>query len=279
MSDFHNYNLFNLANTPEGVYSLADGLLPEMAVATGYDLGARPTTEVLQGFVKHIGPAKTLQDNIELVQERLATTSDALTIAADWVERSGSLQEMHGSFANPETPYPKSLGIAVFNTAVGRWQERRAIKVLGLSARGVDISQVVIFAGNRVMAEGEHSEVAEIAERDGTLPTEARFAELYTAQVLREGGIDTEVVSVDSSNGDEIFTEGLNRNEWLFNYQILAVGNAPSTVQVAGQYRIAARSIEDWDNTGSGLYVAGDSIPQWLDTEKALQHIKIHLLL
>ncbi len=261
MSDFHNYDIFDLAHSPNGVYGLADGLLPEMAEATGYDLEATPTTEAIQGFIRHIGPAKTLQDNIGLVQEHLATNSDAVTIASNWAERSGSLQEMHGGFADPEIPYPSSLKVAVFNTAVGRWQERRAKKVLELVERGVDIRHVAIFAGNRAMTEVEHPEVSEIAKRDGDLPTEARFAELYTAEMLRSAGVDTNVISVDSSVGDEIFKEGLTLNEWLFNYQVLAVGNAPSTVQVAGQYRKAARSIESWDNSGRQLFMAGDSIP------------------
>jgi len=64
----------------------------EMAYAMGYDLGGTPTTEALQGFIAYIGPAKVLQENIELVQERLATEADAVNVAADWAKRSGCLK-------------------------------------------------------------------------------------------------------------------------------------------------------------------------------------------
>ncbi len=268
MSDFGNYRLEDIARNPErGVYDLADGLLPEMAHAMGYELSEVPTTETLQGFIGHIGPAKTLQDNFSLVQERLATQADATTIAADWVDRSGSLLTLGRSFrgrlvASAQPLLPRRLDSAVFNTAVGRWQERRARKLIDLAEQGKKVGRVIILAGNRTMGENEHPEVAKMANADGELPTEARFAAAYIADMLKANDVaPVHVVPVESSVGDEIFKQGISLRGHLLNDAVLAVGNAPATIQVAGQFRKAARSIKPgFDDAGLQLFMAGDTI-------------------
>lgn len=266
MSNFQTYDLLDIADNPRGVYDLADQLLPEMAEAMGYELGETPKTENIQGLIGHIGPAKTLQENIELVQQRLATTADAVTIAADWAERSGCLDKTTRGFISPGADLLKvGFGAAVFNTGVGRWQERRAKQVIELKESGVKFAKVIIFAGNRAMAETEHPEVVEMTKTHGYPPTESDFASTYIADILRANDISADVVAIDSANGDEVFREGLKKRGFLYDWSILAIGNAPSTIQVAGQYRKAARSLEEddgirFDRVGGQLYMAGDSI-------------------
>lgn len=268
MRNYQTFNLHEINNSPRGVYDLADGLLPEMALAMGYDgLGDQPATAALQDFIRQIAPAKFLQDNISLVRERLDTNADAETIAGDWADRSGSLSATRRSFSSSDTSQdsiPKNTdAFVIFNTVVGRWQERRINEIVSLKDNGQKLIEAVILAGNRVMAETEHPEVSKIAAKHGTLPTEARFAEEYTKPTLRyKTGLEANVIAVESSNGDEIFTEGLRRKSDLLGFLVIAVGNAPSTIQVAGQLRKAAQGISpDFDSTGSQLYMSGDSIP------------------
>ena len=266
MANFQTYDLLDLADNPRGVYDLANELLPEMAEAMGYDLGETPNTEILQGLIGHIGPAKTLQDNIGLVQERLGTSADAVTIAADWAERSGCLDKTSRGFMHPGVDLSKiGFGAVVFNTGVGRWQERRAKQVIELKESGVKFQKAIIFAGNRAMAETEHPEVAEMAKAHGHPPTESDFASTYITDILSANDISADVVVIESANGDEVFREGIKKKGFLYDWSILAVGNAPSTIQVAAQYRKAACSLDldddsRFDATGRQLYMAGDSI-------------------
>ncbi|HLB66800.1 MAG TPA: hypothetical protein VJJ78_04395 [Candidatus Saccharimonadales bacterium] len=267
MSDFRDFRLEDIAANPRGVYDLAEGLLPEMANAMGYELGGFPDSGILSGFINHIGPAKTLQDNIGLVQERLATQVDAVTIASDWAERSGSLWQLartfRGSFSRPNKSLPKSIDSAVFNTAVGRWQERRAQKIMDLEEQGTKVARIAIMAGNRTMNEVEHPMVATLARQDGVLPTEARFATAFIAEMLKTNmSVPVFVFPSDSSVGDDIFLEGIRQRERILDDSILAVGNAPSALQVAGQFRKAARTIApEFDDHGYQLFMSGDSIP------------------
>jgi hypothetical protein len=278
MADYENYNLLNLRNSPAGVYDLSGGLLRDMAESTGYELTPQPDTQNLSDFIGYIGPRRTLQDNIELARERMSATDDAddVSIAADWVERSGSLNALERNFTTEGKDFPiEGFGVALFNTAVGRWQERRANKIIELKGRGVKIGHVVILAGTREMGEGEHPQVAEIAAQDGVLPTEHRFASTYIADLLKNSGLPTYVTKVDNKDGDTVIREGMAQHLWVRDWNILAVGNAPSALQVAGQFRKAARSLGfggGFDDFGSQLFVAGDSIEVARHGEAASTH-------
>ena len=269
MSDFESYDLADISRNPNRLYELSDGLVPEMAQALGFELSETPDVDNLKAFIGYISPEKTLQDNVALTRERLAKISDvdAVTTTANWVERSGSLNVISRSFVYPAGDLTRiGFGAAIFNTGVARWQERRAKELIALKERGVRFGEVIIFAGNRKMGETEHSEVEAIAKRTGELPTESDFASSYIKDMLTAKDIKTDVVAVDSSNADEIIREGILRKGYLYDLAILAIGNAPSTIQVAAQYRKAARSIEvdegfRFDEVGNQLYMAGDSIP------------------
>jgi len=258
MADFSGFELRGI-----NVYELADGLLPEMALATGYDLGAVPTEEALRGLIAHIGPAKTLQDNIAVVQERLGTRDDALTFAANWTERSGVLEPVHRGFVDDTRHVPDSFKTAIFNTAVGRWQERRANRLIQLNEAGKRIGRVIILGGQRVMGEGEHPAVAQLAKKSGSLPTETEFARGYIRALLLSKGISpVHVEAIESTDAEDIFYQGLevHRNN-VMNGRVLAVGNAPSAIQVAAQLRPVAKGIDaSFDANGRQLFMTGDSI-------------------
>lgn len=264
--NFSNYNLDSVSVSERGVYGLADGLLPEMAAATGFDMGTTPSEEELRRFIGHIGPKKTLQDNIEQARELLGTNGDAVQIAADWVERSGVMMPYRSSFRDPSHADALSevvVDTAVWNSCVGRWNERRAQALLK-ETQFNQIGKVVILAGTRQMGESEHDEVARIASREGELPTETQFTKDYIAPWLQRFGIETNVIAVESTDGDEIFRQGLGIARFVLDGTVLAVGNAPATIQVTGQLRYNARKIVpsfDDSNRVEQLFMLGDTIP------------------
>jgi len=171
-------------------------------------------------------------------------------------------RNFRGTFVRPGISIPLKIDTAVFNTGVARWQERRAQKIIDIREQGRKIGRVVILAGNRQMGEKEHPAVAEIVQRDGSLPVESRFATVYISEMLKANGVKTDVVAVDSSVGDEIFKQGITeKKELLLDGVTLAVGNAPATIQVAGQFRQAARIFDPkYDETGEQFYMASDGI-------------------
>ena len=59
MSDFETYDLLDLARNPNELYSLAGGLLPEMAETLRFDLSNSPNIANLREFIGYISPEKT----------------------------------------------------------------------------------------------------------------------------------------------------------------------------------------------------------------------------
>jgi hypothetical protein len=80
--------------------------------------------------------------------------------------------------------------------------------------------------------------------------------------MLRSSGILTYLIFSLSESGSVVFAEGLSREKSLLEESVLAVGNAPAAIQVAGQFREAARDLDpEFDKNGLQLFMAGDSIP------------------
>lgn len=264
--DFATYHL------DDNVHELAGGLLPEMAQTLGYELGESPDEASLRGFIGHIGPAMWLQDNIELVQEKLGTTESAKAVAADWVEHSGITEPLYRSFASPEVTVPTEFDAAFMTGGVARWMLRRAAHLRNLTeVSEVSVSDVVVAAGTREMKESEHSEVRELAKVFGRLPTEAEFAQTRIVPMLRSSGISARAVAVESGVGDEVMQSVVE--EMDDKGSILAIGNAPAGIQVAGQFRVAARKENaGFDADGSRLFVASDAMPVSRYAESAATH-------
>lgn len=262
MSDFErNFADYQLG---DDVYHLGRGLLPEMARVMEYDLGITPTEEALQGFVGHIGPARWLQDNIEVVRGRLGyygQEKDSVMLAADWTEQSGVMEPVHRSFASPEITLPGEFDVAVITGGVGRWMLRRAAHLRDLfEVSGVRMGEAVVAAGTRQMKESEHALVADLAARQGHLPTESEFAHRLIVPRLQVAGIRARALDIGTHVGDEVMKEAAyaiqNRGT------ILSVANAPAAIQTAGQLRVALRDLKpDFDASGEQLFVSADAMP------------------
>jgi hypothetical protein len=259
MSDFSNYELESIRTSERGVAGLAGGLLPEMATVFGQPLSERPDEDELQRLIGTIGPAKTLQDNIAGVQEILGTDADAVTLAADWTERSGVLNPVRRGFVDT-SPLPERLDAIVWGGGVANWIKRR----VELTERfdPLSVGRVVLAAGNRQMGEAEHQLVTTYARQEGRIPTETDFIRKYMTGRLALAGFEVEVVAVDSQNAEEINDEVFAEKPELLDGSILVVGNAPNVVQAAGQIRLAGRRADaGFDADGRQFYMAGDTIP------------------
>lgn len=262
--NFRNYQL------GDNVHQLAEGLLPEMAETMGYELTDQPDVDNLRGLIGHIGPAKWLQDNIALVRERLGTAEDAQVVAAGWTERSGVMIPMTRSFVSPEIAVPDEVDSAVITGGVARWMLRRADRLERVTARGMRVGRVVIAAGSRQMRPSEHARVADYAILNGAEPTEADFARTYMVPALAEAGHETELVAVDSSDGDDVMRAAAEATR---GGTVLAVGNAPAAIQVAGQYRLAAREASaGFDTSGDQLFMTADTLPVARGSEGPATH-------
>ncbi len=270
MADFSNYRIEAFGE--QGVYDLADRVIPEIATAFNFDLPHKPSVPALKELIRVVGPAKTLQDNIELVQERLGVEKDALQMATNWVDRSGILQPVRRSFTDNSRGLPehRHVGTTIFNTGVARWSLRRAQVMIDLQNEGFDLGQKIIFAGQRPMGEQEHESVVRLSDvltdrqKKAGKVTEALFAEHVLLPLLHDAGVDADLAIADSANGDEIFERGIRFNTDMLGGSILAIGNAPAAIQVAGQFREAARKISSGFNDrgiAPTIYMASDSIP------------------
>lgn len=251
---------YDLRTMPaNGVYGLANGLLPEMARTLGYKLGDRPTEEALRGFIKLIGPAKFLQDNIALVQQRLGTDRDAVGIAAGWVERSGVLALLDRSFVNPDLQAPDEIDVIITGGAC-RWELRRMEELIRQIANKRQVGRVFLVAGNRVMAASEHHLVAAYWVRHGYGPMESDIMEHIIAPWLRFLKLDVRVIAVPSDLGREVMVSAAVHAN-VVNRPVIVVSNAPAGVLDAGQLRRALRAIDpDYDRDGDRLFVLTDSI-------------------
>lgn len=253
MTDFSTYEL------GQNPYDLADGILREIAAATGYTLGEQPTDTELSGLISHLGPTKTLQDNITLVQEELGSGIDATTVVADWIERSGVLIPLQRAFADNE-PTPNEFDAVVWSGGVANWILRRTAITERLDPERV--GTVTIVAGNRQMREAEHQLVINYARKEGKLPSEADFISAYILGRLGLAGFDSSLLRVDSGNGDQILDELFAVHRSLLDKSVVVPSNAPNAIQAAGQLRLAAkRAYVTFDNTHNQVYMMSDSVP------------------
>jgi hypothetical protein len=261
MADFSDYRMSDLARNERGVYELADNLIPDMARQLHYELDEFPGVDSLQGFINHINPSNSYLDNVKRIEERLLSTKrNAVDLVSNWVSNSGILEPVTRSFSAPMPVLPKNVDTALFSTSAGPWQERRAQEVMRLQEQGYNIGHVVIFAGNREMAKKEHEMVGRIAAADAAVPTEARFATVHIAEMLKSVGLSATVASSETGSTDEIIVDGLKDTvSDVLDGTVVVIGNAPATLHVAGQFRHAARQVDDsFDKIGTQLYMSGD---------------------
>lgn len=276
MADFSNFELMGMRNSP-GVYDLADGLIPEMAQVFSVELGDKPNVESLGNLVGQIGTNKVLQENIAHVQEVLGTDSEALTIAADWLDRSGVQEPLDRSLWTPRIETPTWLDSIVITGGVANWMDRTT----ALLERRDDLSgsaKVYIPVGNRVMSTPTETPNLNVMQfqndHENEFPTEAQFAETFVLPRLSAKSYDVEIVPVESKDGAEIAEAFVTSHpEVFFTGKTTAFARvANAGVQLAVQFRSEAKKynpVYDADTNKPQVFVLTDHFPVAGDADQA----------
>lgn len=234
----------------EAIYEIGSldggpGVVREIADAYDYTLSEVPDEVNLGGLIKVVGPAKTLQDNIASVQDKLGTDKNALELARSWAVRSGLLVPVSRDFLTG-APIQDEHDSVVLTGGVRNWMERRAERLALLVKEGHRIGRVALVGGNRVMRTSEGLGVEEGM-------TEADYLAARIAPRLVAIGLEHEVYPVESAKGDDVMAVALTALEGSANP--LFVANAGYWVQGAGQLLRAMQG----GGIGRGLDVVSDS--------------------
>lgn len=232
------------------------GVIQDMAQAFGYQLSDRPDVDNLRGFITAIGPGKELRDNLPLVQERLGTEADAMSLARGWVERSGLLAPVQRGFLDPETQVGQDIGCMLITGGVRNWMQRRAARAISFAGEGSG-TEAILVAGSRPMKPAEGPDVI-----DGM--TEAVYADRVLKPLLQDVDISVQIVAVVGSKGSEVAAAAAAAVAPYAHEgrPIAVIGNAGNWPQNAGSVRRALRSaLPSFDDDGSQLMVISDGFP------------------
>jgi len=250
----NNVRFDNFRIRKDSVYDIGDGVIPEIAVAFEHDLTDEPDPENLGELIAKVGPAKTLQDNIELVKSRIGSTKDASGLAIDWIERSGLLTPVSRSFLNPNLPVPGMVDIALVTGGVRNWMQRRANVLIDLDKADY-IKRVILAGGNRKMKTVEGTDVIEGM-------TEADYLEkVVLDKIMRLGRVGlVDMVKVNSESGNDVMARVAKRMGHFTTAAVIS--NAGAWVQNAGQARRAIMAEHaNFDSSGRRIYVVSDGFP------------------
>ena len=235
---------FRNFSVEQNVYDLSNGLIPEMAQAFGHELTDEPDVENLGQLIGAVAPQKELQQNIELVQERLGTDTDALSLVQDWSKRSGLLMPTLRTLetitpispvvADGETEVrygTSNVDVAIVTGGIRNWMARRAMRLAQFSGN-FSIDTAVLIGGSREMKQTEGPEVEEGM-------TEGDYLEKVISPQLGNLGIKNECIHVDSKVGDEVMREGAKTMLDIVESpnSIAVISNAGAWIQNAGQMR------------------------------------------
>lgn len=277
--DFANYDLNQMPEN--GVFGLGGGVLLDMAQGFGYTgFGEQPTEEALRKFVGIAGKAKTLQDNVEAVQERLGSNEDATALAIGWIDRSGVMNQLDRSFVSPkpELSTPQHVDTAIITGGVARWMLRRADRLINHVAvpennpkAANTVGRVVLAAGQRRMAPTEHKLIEDWAHPEE--PTEYNFMRYEIVSKLQKAGMHADVIDVDGENGNQVMANTAWRSNIGIADTTLVVSNASAGIQNAGSLRRAARQYSPgFDVSGKRLFVVTDKFALAREGEPAATH-------
>lgn len=264
MADFSNYEL-----SPDfNVYELADGLLPRVAEAVGFELTPQPEEANLGAFIAKVGPDRELQKNISAVKEALG--ENAVSQVADWIDESSILYPVARGFRE-DSPIPEEIDAVVWSGGVANWILRRAAMTQRLDPEKV--RRVVLPFGTREMKPGEHQLVKTFEKREGKLPTEADFVKRFVRPSLEIAGFSPEIIDTGEDRGDDVLPALFEQSPDLLDGNILVVSNAPNAIQAAGQLRVAAKMFDsNFDARGDQLYMQSDGVPLARRGEAAATH-------
>lgn len=250
--------------------SSPSGVLREMAEIFNHDLAAEPSVENLGELIGLTGQSKTLQDNIDNVTEVLNSERDAVSVARDWVERSGLLVPVERDFMSGSV-MDERIDLAVVTGGVRNWMHRRINKTLKMTET-INVEKLLLVGGNRKMRTQEGPDVEEG-------DTEFDYMERL-ANKLKKLDIFKEVITVgsDSGVGDEVMVEAAKKTSELVNTansKIVVVSNAGAWWQNAGQFRRALRNNDpQFDQFSSQFYTVSDefALGSNTDGEKPVTH-------
>jgi hypothetical protein len=256
MADFSNFEL------GDNVAELAGAVITEMAEVFEVNLSQSPSAEELGNLVGAIGTSKVLQENIGQVQEKLGVGSDAITIAAGWLGRSGVQLALNRSLWTPNVTAADETAV-VLTGAVANWQDRAAQTVLWQTAA----DHIYIPVGNRLMdtaTEKTNPNIEQFFAGEGEYPTEQRYALEFIAPILSQTGDRVTVVGYDTNNGDMIAARFVEDYRALFSKPIRFARVANAGIQLASQFVRAARAAGidfDADRNNPMAYVLTDEFP------------------
>lgn len=280
--------------------ALAGGVLKEIAEATNFDLSATPTEEEIKDLTGSIARNREFQENIGRVSKHLG--SDATEVMADWVERSGVLKPVERAFTDPSIPLPNKFGFVVVQSdVVMNWFLRRKGQAERLDPEAV--GELLLVAGTRKVKPGEHQLAATInrnkrreadlveekdepkpetdeekkaqkKEREEHYPTAPELLKtLRVIEGLKAAGFNAHLIEVDGSSGREVLNGLIEQRPALLENAVMAIGNAPSTIQAAGQLQDAARRIDaGFNSSGDQLFMKGDTIQVARNGESPATH-------
>lgn len=292
----------NFANYQRGdnPAELAGGVLREIAAVTGSPLDERPTEQQIGDLIGDVGKKRELQENIGQVSQKL--DKDATVIMADWVDRSGVLLPVERAFSDPDVPMPKKLGFVVVQSdVVVNWFLRRKDQAQRLDPEEVD--EFLLVVGTRKAKPAEHPFIKTIVrdnrqaaglvaeeeepvpendeekerqkkEREKYYPPAAEYIKkLQVVEGLQAAGFNARLLETGVSKGDEVLNELMAARPELLDGTVMAIGNAPSTIQAAGQLQDAARRVDpNFNSGGEQLFMRGDTIQVARRGEKPATH-------
>lgn len=262
--DFANYYL------EDDVRELAHGLLPEMAEVFEVDLTEMdgdegPSSEPLGKLVGAIGAKKTLRENEKgakaWLSQQTGSEEAALNQAADWLERSSIQQALNRSLWTPHIT-PESDTPVIITGAVANWQDRTAALVAKMSPR-----QVFLASGTRNMntpTEMANPNVLSYEYTNGVLPAEHGYAFTFVKPILEEAGHVVQDIQYVTESGDQIADGFVMRHPELLEGQIIFARVANAGIQLAVQFRNAARKVQpdfDSDPASPQVFVLTDRFP------------------
>ncbi|HJP96462.1 MAG TPA: hypothetical protein VJ843_03755 [Candidatus Saccharimonadales bacterium] len=258
------YSLHAVRNHPDLLLTIGEsengGVLTEIIQSFGLAVPDQLTSQFLSEVTSKVAPHKTLQDNIVHALKYLG--EDAFQVGADWLQRSGAMAALRGSFCDPTVAVPQQVDTLVFSGGVANWMLRRLALAQRIDPNSV--GQVLLPMGNRVMSVAEHQLVRTFANESGRLPTEAAFVDRFIEPALAAAGFArTQLIPVESGHAADVLEQLFDEHRELLDadHYTLVIGNAPNTIQAAGQFRLAARDLDkSYDHNGSQLFMFGDTI-------------------
>lgn len=247
------------------VYEIGGDVIPQIAEVFGHNLTDEPDVDNLGELIALVGPAKTLQDNIGLTEQRLGTDVDAVDLARNWVVKSGLLNPVDRSFPDFKQDRPPGSDFYVVTGGVANWMHRRADTLITeIECVGIQIGTVLLAGGNREMKSDE---------RDDLIDGEREY--MYLTEVIRpklvKNNIEVEqVVCVNSADGNDVATKLVKYLAPRNPEEVTVVSNSGAWVQNAGQ--IGRAMVKNDIDPSDRLYVISDDFPLGTDKEPASTH-------